>query len=288
MNSIDDAIRAFATATEGPPNEALRWALNHWDEAAPRFLTMLEEYTDGRDDSDTTVDALFFIIHLFGDKGEKRAYPALCRLMLDEERLTGTLGDDATVEFLKGIVIKCFNGDVAPLKKVIESTEADSITRGETLLALAWLTRDGQWPEAEMKDYLRLLYKTMQPREPDYIWNNLVVVAAILGYSEFEADSRKVFKAGLVPEEWMTVADLPELLAGGDPVGKKGLLAEEVGPFENVIESLAGWPWPEEGEEEEEPAMAQPRTNPLRDVGRNDPCPCGSGKKYKKCCLVAA
>ena len=21
------------------------------------------------------------------------------------------------------------------------------------------------------------------------------------------------------------------------------------------------------------------------DVGRNDPCPCGSGKKYKKCCL---
>ncbi len=21
-----------------------------------------------------------------------------------------------------------------------------------------------------------------------------------------------------------------------------------------------------------------------RKVGRNDPCPCGSGKKYKKCC----
>jgi hypothetical protein len=24
------------------------------------------------------------------------------------------------------------------------------------------------------------------------------------------------------------------------------------------------------------------------DVGRNDPCPCGSGKKYKKCCGVKA
>jgi len=23
-------------------------------------------------------------------------------------------------------------------------------------------------------------------------------------------------------------------------------------------------------------------------VGRNDPCPCGSGKKYKKCCAGAA
>ena len=26
-------------------------------------------------------------------------------------------------------------------------------------------------------------------------------------------------------------------------------------------------------------------TNPFKHIGRNDPCPCGSGKKYKKCCL---
>jgi hypothetical protein len=25
-------------------------------------------------------------------------------------------------------------------------------------------------------------------------------------------------------------------------------------------------------------------TVPRKKVGRNDPCPCGSGKKYKKCC----
>ena len=31
---------------------------------------------------------------------------------------------------------------------------------------------------------------------------------------------------------------------------------------------------------------AQPKqVQPHRNVGRNDPCPCGSGKKYKKCCL---
>ncbi len=27
---------------------------------------------------------------------------------------------------------------------------------------------------------------------------------------------------------------------------------------------------------------------PAPKVGRNDPCPCGSGKKYKKCCAAAA
>lgn len=28
-----------------------------------------------------------------------------------------------------------------------------------------------------------------------------------------------------------------------------------------------------------------PTSNPSINVGRNDPCPCGSGKKFKKCCL---
>jgi len=30
---------------------------------------------------------------------------------------------------------------------------------------------------------------------------------------------------------------------------------------------------------------SRPITNPGSAIGRNDPCPCGSGKKYKKCCM---
>lgn len=41
---------------------------------------------------------------------------------------------------------------------------------------------------------------------------------------------------------------------------------------------------PKEEEEEEEKSTATVRRIGPR-VGRNDPCPCGSGKKYKKCCL---
>ncbi len=34
-----------------------------------------------------------------------------------------------------------------------------------------------------------------------------------------------------------------------------------------------------------EAAVRQTARETRRNVGRNDPCPCGSGKKYKKCCL---
>lgn len=34
-------------------------------------------------------------------------------------------------------------------------------------------------------------------------------------------------------------------------------------------------------------SMIAPTVKNERKVGRNDPCPCGSGKKYKKCCGAA-
>ena len=38
--------------------------------------------------------------------------------------------------------------------------------------------------------------------------------------------------------------------------------------------------------EEEEEGKCKPKFD-ATNIGRNEPCPCGSGKKYKKCCMVA-
>jgi uncharacterized protein YchJ len=41
----------------------------------------------------------------------------------------------------------------------------------------------------------------------------------------------------------------------------------------------------EEDRARKEAQAHTPIINPNKTVGRNDPCPCGSGKKYKNCCL---
>jgi uncharacterized protein YecA (UPF0149 family) len=41
---------------------------------------------------------------------------------------------------------------------------------------------------------------------------------------------------------------------------------------------------PGEDEQPLPPPVETIRTEKGGTVGRNDPCPCGSGKKYKKCC----
>jgi tetratricopeptide (TPR) repeat protein len=46
--------------------------------------------------------------------------------------------------------------------------------------------------------------------------------------------------------------------------------------------------WKEDQEEsivEHEPYSPQLKTIHSKKIGRNEPCPCGSGLKYKKCCL---
>ena len=35
-------------------------------------------------------------------------------------------------------------------------------------------------------------------------------------------------------------------------------------------------------EDKSQPKKSQPKR--VKKIGRNDPCPCGSGKKYKQCC----
>jgi uncharacterized protein YecA (UPF0149 family) len=77
------------------------------------------------------------------------------------------------------------------------------------------------------------------------------------------------------------------------PDDRARLADEEMGTIEDALAELEAYPaWddPEDDEMKNDHPLAWavgrvPVRNPFRDVGRNDPCPCGSGKKYKKCCL---
>ncbi len=55
--------------------------------------------------------------------------------------------------------------------------------------------------------------------------------------------------------------------------------------YDNVRELSAEGPQGMENGPGPSQARRAPTGNGKKKVGRNDPCPCGSGKKFKKCCL---
>ena len=58
---------------------------------------------------------------------------------------------------------------------------------------------------------------------------------------------------------------------------------KELGSFETVKSAPPGQSQANEATAESRPS-GKPIVGSSRDIGRNDQCPCGSGKKYKKCC----
>lgn len=76
------------------------------------------------------------------------------------------------------------------------------------------------------------------------------------------------FRAELAPPPQRPVTPPPDLQTKHQEVGAFGAGGAEPAP-------------------DEIPGAARSRpvtTAPGSDIGRNDPCPCGSGRKYKKCC----
>jgi hypothetical protein len=292
---IDDALRDFAATGNELPRAAMQWALDNWDVAGPRLVELLNGYASGEDRSEQTEQALFLAVHLLGEKGEAAAFGPLCRLLLDAEASDLILGD-AITSTLRGILISTYDGDLASLEAVIEAETADDFVREGALLALAYLTRTGKVSEAEMRAYLLHLLAEMRPQAEHFVWLGWLLAVAHLGYEDLAGKAEGLIRRGFVSERDWRIADFRKDLRRtlADPERMAGFAHDRIGPFTDAIGELEKWggfsgedgtelvlpSWPEY-----EPRQ-EPITNPLRGVGRNDPCPCGSGRKYKKCCLA--
>lgn len=289
--NVDEALRQFSEGEEFP-RAAMQWALDHWDEAAPRFIARLRAYAAGANRSDAALDALFYVVHLCGAKREERAYSPLCQLIADDEDIADLLGDGVT-ETLTGILVNVYDGDPEPLKRAIEAERGDEFARGAALEALGYLVRArGALSDEDMRAYLRRLRREMKPRGESFIWTMWAATAANLGYDDLRLELATLNKDEFIGEFEFSLADFDRQsrLARSDAAGLAGFEEDGARPFDDAIGTLSSWAASdEEGGAEDEgegPSFEAPYVNPLRDVGRNDPCPCGSGKKYKKCCLA--
>src|SRR3954447_21641380 len=204
---VETVIQAFASAGNDFPQEAAEWSLGHWDEAAPELLGVLERSATGAERSDEAASAVFFILHLAGEKQDTRAFPLLCRLALDGEAVEAVLGDGTTIT-LKQILISTYDGDLDTLKGLIEAAEADEYVRTAALATLAYLTATGRIARDETQAYLLRLYDTLQPQQQEsFVWSGWVLAIALLGLEALSDIVRQAFERGLIEPRVMGYDD---------------------------------------------------------------------------------
>ncbi len=290
------------------PREAILAAREKKAEIVPLFLAAIEDFLAGRFDIEERPDLLLFAFHLLAEWRETAAYPPLIRLARSAA-FEEAVGDDATTETCHRVIASVFDGDPVPLTDAILDPAADEYVRSRLCEALAMLTLAGKIAREDAAAFLQQSYVALEQeenrddREPCFVWYGWQNAIALLGLEELAPLVRQAFERKFIDPTWMEYRhferDLKRALAGKPPAAAPS----EYAMWDDCIEEFSHWyrfseeaarkrarqpEPPADARTENAPYFLEPVHNRFRHVGRNDPCPCGSGLKFKKCCLATA
>jgi hypothetical protein len=281
------------------PSGAIAVATAHVDGIEADVLAVLERARH-EDLDEPSANLLFRGIHILGGRRLTSAYrPLVALLQGPNDRVEWLLGD-AITENLSYILAGVFDGDEKPLLSLILDGAAMPFVREAALHALAFMAFERRTDPAGFEAFLRRFDEDKLATADDAVmWHAWMSVIGALGLTSLGPRVRAAFADGRIAPEWCDEDDFNELLKAAieRPDDRTRLKHEQMGYLEDVVEALEKFPAYEPHFDETSGADGDvserspdwlpgfPSHNPFRDVGRNDPCPCGSGKKFKKCCL---
>lgn len=289
--TIPEVLQKLAHQDNKFPRAALEAAIAQQEAITPHLLEILASTTEYPDEVLDTFDYSFlYALYLLAQFREQRAYPLVIKLAsLPPETADELLGDTIT-EGLPRILASVFDGDTAPLKALGENPEVELFVRAAAFTALSILLVHEVISREEVIHYFAGIFEGKIEKDNDALWGCFINVVTELYPEELYEPIKRAFEENLVDGLLLRLEEVDEDLA----LGKEArLLKTKNDPhhqlIENAIQEMEWWAWYKETPK----PLPQPAKQPLGlqgtyvappKVGRNDPCPCGSGKKYKKCC----
>ena len=225
-----------------------------------------------------------YALYLLARWREPRAYPYVVRwLSLPGEAPFEIAGDIVTQDGGRILAAVC-DGDLEPIKALVVDRSANEYGRAMGVTALALLAAWLEVPREPIVALFLWLAREGLEREPSQVWNNLAADSADIEGLPLFPELRRAYDDGLIDPQFMDPAELDEVEAaprGNDLEDTR----ERYPPIDDVAEATAWWGDFRHAPERygPEPDAPEPYRAPPK-VGRNEPCPCGSGKKFKKCC----
>jgi hypothetical protein len=170
---------------------------------------------------------------------------------------------------------------------MIEDAAVNEFVRSACLRSLVVLVVEGELTRDHAVEYFRGLFQGKLKREPGFIWGALISASCDLYPKELLQEIQQAYDDQLVDLSIVQMDDVQHTLAQD----KQGVLREFKqyrGSFiEDTITEMRWWACFKQDTRSayKQPTAANQPVIKKQKIGRNDPCPCGSGKKYKKCCL---
>ncbi|MED4955282.1 DUF1186 domain-containing protein [Paenibacillus macerans] len=279
------------------PREQLQQIIDHKDEAIPYLLQIMEEL---KEDEETFLGEPYrydhlFAMYLLAQFRVKELYPLLVEILLKTGNLADEILGDIIAEGLGQILASVYNGDPEPLMRLIESPQANEYARGQALKAIVTLVFDRQLTREFAMDYMKQLLNGRLSDTPYYLNAEIVSCSSDLYPLEVYEDIKRLYESGELEEGYIDFGSVESALKKTQEEVMQGAQRTRDYSFiDDTIAEMEGWasfqPKRDMGSQldllDALSGLTLPKQSPVKvsKVGRNDPCPCGSGKKYKKCC----
>ena len=289
---IEDYLDAVATERK-LPDFAVGMCTLRIEEAAPKLRAVLLRAADGRELSDDESLLLFRGLHILGGARDRETCEPLLRLLRRPFDEVDSLLGDAVTESLAQIVTGVFDDDIGALFALIIDGSIDGFIREALFGAATFLTWERRIARDRFREFLVRFYEERPAEDGDQAWAGWLQAISLLGLRDLVPLVDGAFGEDRMPEEWIDRPQFDEDLAEAEraPDDIDRFTQNHLGYIEDVLVSLAWARGSDDVFDEETPWSDlaypnEPARNPWRHIGRNDPCPCGSGKKAKKCCLA--
>jgi len=294
---ITEILHRLERVTGRFERAAVEAAVARRDEITPELLRILEDTVERAAELDAEGDymAHLYAMFLLAQFRETRAYPLVVRFASLPGDLLDSLCGDFITEELGNVLASVCGGDLAGIRSLIENEATDEWVRGAALDGLVTLVAAGQKSRDEIVSYFASLFRGKLARQWSHVWDSLVSCSSDLHPEELLDDIKQAFEDELVDSNFIRFSNVKrELAEGKDRVLARLADDPHRGLIEDTVAEMEWWDCFREDREmdtavaaldsKSNPAVFPPIRRAAPKIGRNDPCPCGSGKKYKKCC----
>ena len=172
----------------------------------------------------------------------------------------------------------------------------DEYIRASALRSLSILVHEEVLSRGTVIEYFAELFRGKLEKEHSHLWDALAAEAVDLHAKTLADDIQGGFETGLLWPGFMHPQEIDKAFSQSEDAVLARSREHSPGLIDSVVDEMRWW------------ACFKPQTTPGKTsgwretrlpagkhnpgaavraepkVGRNAPCPCGSGKKYKKCC----
>lgn len=267
---------------------------------------------------------LIFAMFLLAQFRETRALEPLCRLLSYEAENVDSYMGDASTGGLNRVFASLYSGNLGPIQALIETPNACEWVRSAALQGMAILVELDRLDRGVVEDYFHSLLTRFLEREPSYVWETLAVLSSRLRFPSLVPALRQAAEEELIPDcdiyedlddllkgkpsaysgthilvsnliedtidemtYWYSLPPVPnweEVLDGIDLERLSDSPKMDLDLPGKIWSSLTSTGVPQSKEPEAFEPSDTPSFGGQEKIGRNEDCPCGSGRKYKKCC----